>query len=54
MELIKTSYAPDECIYFDQAGVLTTKYELEHTPVRITRDGRVLKVDEILLPEVAK
>ncbi|PDO82765.1 type-F conjugative transfer system protein TraW [Kosakonia pseudosacchari] len=43
----ETSDALDERIYFDQAGVLTTKFGFEHTPVRITRDNRVLKVEEI-------
>ena len=42
-----TSQALDEQIYFDQAGVLTSKFGFEHTPVRVTRDGRVLKVEEI-------
>jgi len=41
------SDALDERIYFDQAGVLTTKFGFEHTPVRITRDARRLKVEEI-------
>lgn len=44
-----TSDALDERIYFDQAGVLTTKFGFQHTPVRITRDGRQLKVEEIAL-----
>lgn len=43
----ETSDALDERIYFDQAGVLTTKFGFEHTPVRITRDDRKLKVEEI-------
>lgn len=42
-----TSDALDERIYFDQAGVLTTKFGFEHTPVRITRDDRVMKIEEI-------
>ncbi|KMV34081.1 MULTISPECIES: type-F conjugative transfer system protein TraW [Enterobacteriaceae] len=42
-----TSQMLDEQIYFDQAGVLTSKFGFEHTPVRVTRDGRVLKVEEI-------
>lgn len=50
----ETSDALNERIYFDQAGVLTTKFGFEHTPVRITRDGRVLKIEEIRLPEVNK
>lgn len=43
----ETSDALDERIYFDQAGVLTTKFGFEHTPVRVTRDNRVLKIEEI-------
>lgn len=41
------SDALDERIYFDQAGALTTKFGFEHTPVRVTRDNRVLKIEEI-------
>jgi conjugal transfer pilus assembly protein TraW len=41
------SEATDEPVYFDQAGVLTTRFGFEHTPVRITRDYRVLKIEEI-------
>ena len=43
----ETSETLDEQIYFDQSGVLTTKFGFEHTPVRITRDGRVLKIEQI-------
>jgi len=43
----ETSDALDERVYFDQAGVLTTKFGFEHTPVRISRDQRVLKIEEI-------
>ncbi|VVT47282.1 IncF plasmid conjugative transfer pilus assembly protein TraW [Kosakonia radicincitans] len=50
----ETSDALDERIYFDQAGVLTTKFGFEHTPVRITRDNRVLKVEEIPVTGVKK
>ncbi|WP_024548214.1 type-F conjugative transfer system protein TraW [Siccibacter turicensis] len=42
-----TSDALDERIYFDQAGVLTTKFGIEHTPARVSRDDRVLKIEEI-------
>lgn len=42
-----TSDALDERIYFDQAGVLTTKFRIEHTPARVSRDDRVLKIEEI-------
>ncbi|MFK3662757.1 type-F conjugative transfer system protein TraW [Scandinavium sp. NPDC088450] len=43
----ETSDALDEQIFFDQAGVLTTKFGFEHTPVRVTRDDRQLKIEEI-------
>lgn len=43
----ETSDTLDEQVYFDQAGVLTTKFGFEHTPVRISRDKRVLKIEEI-------
>lgn len=39
----------DEPVYFDQAGVLTTKFGFSHTPVRISRDGQILKVEEVAL-----
>lgn len=41
------SDALDERIFFDQAGVLTRKFGFERIPARISRDGRVLKVEEI-------
>ena len=44
-----SSLALDEPVYFDQYGTLTTKFGFEHTPVRITRDGRWLKVEEVAL-----
>jgi len=44
-----SSMALDEPVYFDQYGTLTTKFGLEHTPVRITRDDRWLKVQEVAL-----
>ncbi|EOW2411028.1 type-F conjugative transfer system protein TraW [Cronobacter dublinensis] len=50
----ETSEALDERVYFDQAGVLTTKFGFTHTPVRITRDDRALKVEEIALGGVKK
>ncbi|WP_338634680.1 type-F conjugative transfer system protein TraW (plasmid) [Erwinia persicina] len=45
----ETSDTLDEPVYFDQAGVLTTKFGFTHTPVRISRDDRVLKVEEVAL-----
>ena len=45
----EVSEALDEPVYFDQAGVLTTKFGFSHTPVRISRDDRVLKVEEVAL-----
>ncbi|MCI0288068.1 type-F conjugative transfer system protein TraW [Cronobacter sakazakii] len=50
----ETSEALDERVYFDQAGVLTTKFGFTHTPVRITRDDRALKIEEIALKGVKK
>ena len=44
-----TSLTLDEPVYFDQYGTLTTKFGFEHTPVRITRDDRWLKVEEVAL-----
>ena len=43
----ETSDALNERIYFDQSGVLTRKFGFEHIPARISRDGRVMKVEEI-------
>lgn len=43
----ETSDVLNERIYFDQSGVLTRKFGFEHIPVRISRDGRVMKVEEI-------
>lgn len=50
----ETSEALDEQIFFDQSGVLTAKFKFEHTPARITRDGRVLKIEEIPLTGAKK
>ncbi|TPG56823.1 type-F conjugative transfer system protein TraW [Ewingella americana] len=44
-----SSNALDEPVYFDQYGTLTTKFGFEHTPVRISRDDRMLKVEEVAL-----
>lgn len=44
-----SSVALDEPVYFDQYGTLTTKFGFEHTPVRITRDDRWLRVEEVAL-----
>ncbi|MBU9828801.1 type-F conjugative transfer system protein TraW [Rahnella sp. FC061912-K] len=44
-----SSNALDEPVYFDQYGILTTKFGFEHTPVRISRDDRTLKVEEVAL-----
>lgn len=44
-----SSNALDEPVYFDQYGTLTTKFGFEHTPVRISRDDRTLKVEEVAL-----
>jgi len=50
----ETSEKLDERIYFDQAGILTRKFGFQHIPVRITRDGRVLKVEEIPMEGMKK
>lgn len=44
-----SSITLDEPVYFDQYGTLTTKFGFEHTPVRITRADRMLKVEEVAL-----
>ncbi|KEY40119.1 type-F conjugative transfer system protein TraW [Pantoea agglomerans] len=44
-----SSLALDEPVYFDQYGTLTTKFGFEHTPVRITRADRMLRVEEVAL-----
>lgn len=44
-----SSDALDEPVYFDQLGTLTGKFGFEHTPVRISRDGRTLKIEEVAL-----
>lgn len=43
----ETSDVLDERIYFDQAGILTRKFGFSHIPARISRDGRMLNVEEI-------
>ncbi|MDV0787442.1 type-F conjugative transfer system protein TraW [Citrobacter amalonaticus] len=43
----ETSDALNERIFFDQSGVLTRKFGFEHIPARISRDGRVMKVEEV-------
>lgn len=45
----EASDALDEPAYFDQAGVLTTKFGFTHVPARVSQDGRVLRVDEIVV-----
>lgn len=51
----ETSDALNERIYFDQSGVLTRKFGFEHIPARISRDGHVMKVEEIpVTPALSK
>ena len=50
----ESSDALNERIYFDQSGVLTRKFGFEHIPARISRDGRVMKVEEIPVKEDRK
>lgn len=35
--------------YFDQAGKLTTRFGIEHTPAIVTQAGRVMRVSEVAL-----
>lgn len=39
----------DERVYFDQAGVLTTKFGFEHTPAVVSRADNHLQVKEVVL-----
>lgn len=34
-------------IYFDQAGELTTKFNINHVPAIVEQEGKYLKVTEI-------
>ena len=34
-------------VYFDQAGVLTTKFKIEQVPATIEQEGRLLRIREI-------
>jgi len=36
----------NERVYFDQAGVLTTKFGFQHTPVMVSKEGDKLRVTE--------
>ena len=54
VKLILVSGAPLELeqaferpIFFDQKGLITSKFGISHTPARISQDGRLLKVEEI-------
>jgi conjugal transfer pilus assembly protein TraW len=37
-------------IYFDQDGMLSKRFQLQHSPVLITQQDRTLKIEEVLLP----
>lgn len=36
--------------YFDQQGVLTSRFGIEHTPALLTQKGEVLEIREVALP----
>jgi conjugal transfer pilus assembly protein TraW len=38
-----------EKVYFDQQGVLTTRFNIKHTPAIVVQDGLMLKVREVEL-----
>lgn len=38
--------------YFDQQGVLTSKFGIEHTPALLTQKGEALDIHEVALPRV--
>jgi len=40
--------------YFDQAGELTSRFGIEHTPALVRQKGRVLAVSETAIPEEAR
>ena len=55
-KIILTSGSPIELqrknkiwIYFDQAGMLTTKLGIKHVPSIVTQDGLKLKITEVAL-----
>ncbi|MES2303679.1 MAG: type-F conjugative transfer system protein TraW [Pseudomonadota bacterium] len=37
-------------IWFDQAGILTTRFGITHTPAYVRQQGRTLEVSEVALP----
>lgn len=37
-----------EPVYFDQEGLITTKFGIRQVPAKISQDGRMLRVEEIL------
>jgi len=41
--------AHDKEFYFDQHGKLTSKFSIKHVPARISQEGFLLKIEEIVL-----
>jgi conjugal transfer pilus assembly protein TraW len=39
-------------VYFDQAGNLTKKLGIKHIPALVTQEKRLLRIEEIYLPEI--
>ncbi|MDR0774377.1 MAG: hypothetical protein LBE72_03600 [Rickettsia sp.] len=37
----------DREVYFDQAGVLTTKFKIKQVPAIIQQEGKVLRIKEV-------
>lgn len=35
-------------VYFDQKGVLTSKFEIQQVPARVLRDGNLLRIEEVI------
>lgn len=35
-------------VYFDQKGVLTSKFEIRQVPARVLRDGNLLRIEEVI------
>jgi len=36
-------------VYFDQSGILTTKFGIKHVPATVSQEGKRLKIREIKL-----
>ncbi len=47
--VLKLSKQWEQQIYFDQKGVLTTKFDIQQVPARVSRDGNLLRIEEVEL-----